>query len=60
MPMMGLLAETGANPRKLLSLCDPQFPGPSCGYDNIPTASPGWDIQLQKLEYAASVEAGCH
>ena len=31
MPMMGLLAEMGANPRKLLSLCDPQFPGPSCG-----------------------------
>ena len=30
------------------------------GYDNIPTASPGWDIQLQKLEGVASVEAGCH
>ena len=31
MSLMVLLAEMGANPRKLLSLCDPQFPGLSCG-----------------------------
>ena len=31
MSMTGLLAEMGANPRKLLSLCDPQFPGLSHG-----------------------------